>query len=69
MRIFAERLKDLRKEKKLSQYQLAEKVGVTQTAINLWELNKREPKLSAVSNIADFFDVSLDFLAGRTDKF
>lgn len=67
MKIFAERLKELRTEKNLSQYQLADKIGVTHTAINLWELDKREPKLNAVCDLANFFDVSIDYLAGRSD--
>lgn len=64
MTTFSERLKELRTEKKLSQDQLAKKVGLTHTAIGLWELGKRVPNLNAVIVLAKFFDVSLDYMAG-----
>ncbi len=64
MNKFGERLKELRKELGLSQDQLAKKVGLTHTAIGLWELNKRVPNLDAVIVLAQFFKVSLDYIAG-----
>ena len=64
---FPERLKELRKESGLSQQELANKVGLTHTAIGLWELNKRIPNLDAVIKLANFFKVSLDYLAGLED--
>lgn len=64
---FAERLKELREEKGLSQAQLAAAVNnlITQSAIGHWELGKRTPNLDAVIILADFFGVSIDYLAGR----
>lgn len=67
MNKFGERLKELRLEKGLSLKQLADAVGLTSAGINLWELNKRVPNLDAVIALADFFDVSLDYIAGRED--
>ena len=64
---FSERLKELRKEFKLSQDELAKEVGVTHTAIGLWEQGKRVPNLDAVILIAKFFSVSIDYLAGLED--
>ena len=64
---FSERLKALRKDKGLSQDQLAKEVGLTHTAIGLWEQDKRVPNLDAVISLAKFFDVSIDFLAGLKD--
>ena len=64
---FPERLKALRKDKGLSQDQLAKEVGLTHTAIGLWEQDKRVPNLDAVISLAKFFDVSIDFLAGLKD--
>lgn len=64
---FAERLKELRLEKGLTQTQLQKETGLSDTAIGLWELNKREPKLGAVIILADYFKVSLDYLSGRED--
>lgn len=69
VKLFSERLKELRLEKGLSQAELAEKLNneITHSAIGLWELGKRIPNLSAVVLLADFFNVSLDYLAGRED--
>lgn len=64
---FPERLKELRKDSGLSQSELANQLGLTHTAIGLWELNKRIPNLDAVIKIANFFKVSLDYLAGLED--
>ena len=67
MNKFGERLKDLRLEKNLSQDKLAKSVGLTHTAIGLWEQGKRSPNLDAVISLAKFFNVSLDYLAGLED--
>lgn len=64
---FAERLKELRTEKGLSQKQLANKVNLSDVAICLWEQNKRVPNLDAVIALADFFNVTLDYISGRED--
>ena len=64
---FSERLKELRKEAGLSQNQLAKECGLTNGAIAFWELGKRVPNLDAVIVLADYFKVSLDYLAGRED--
>ena len=64
---FSERLKELRKEANLSQDELAKAVGLTHTAIGLWEQNKRTPNLDAVIKLAEYFSVSLDYLAGLED--
>ena len=65
--LFCERLKELRKEKKLGQVALAEKIGVGKSVISAWELGKCEPSLSNLIAIAKFFDVSTDYLAGLED--
>ena len=67
MENFGQRLKELRKEFGLSQDELARQVGLTHTAIGLWEQNKRVPNLDAVISLAKFFKVSLDYLAGLED--
>ena len=63
---FAERLKELRTENKLSQAELSKALGgeITAAAIGLWELNKRVPNLDAVILLANYFNVSLDYIAG-----
>jgi len=62
---FAEILKDLRIDKGLSQSELARKTGLNQSTITLWEASKSLPNLDSMIIIADYFGVSLDYLAGR----
>lgn len=63
--IFAERLKELMKEHGLNQVRLAEKVGVKQNTISAWLLKKKEPCITSMWLLADFFDVDIDYLVGR----
>lgn len=63
--ICAERIKELRQEKNLSQSMLAQKIGVSQKAIDYWERGINEPKATYIVRLADFFDVSTDYLLGR----
>lgn len=58
-------IKELRIEKGLSQQQLAKQIGVSQKAIDYWERAVNEPKASYIVRLADFFDVSADYLLGR----
>ena len=55
----AERLKELRQENGLSQ------IGVSQKAIDYWERGVNEPKATYIVKLADFFDVSADYILGR----
>ena len=64
--LFAERLKELRAEQGVSQVLLAKSLGVSKGIVSLWENGLREPTLSNLVALADYFCVSLDFLAGRT---
>ncbi|MBQ8427946.1 MAG: helix-turn-helix transcriptional regulator [Clostridia bacterium] len=64
---FAERLKSLRQEMNATQNQLADALQTTQRKISYWESGKIEPDLQSLWKIADFFDVSIDFLLGRKD--
>jgi len=66
--IVAERLKSLRNGVKLSQKQLAERIGITQSSINRHENNQSEASYQSLLLYADFFDVSMDYIFGRTDK-
>ena len=65
---FSERLYTLRKQKKLSQKELAQKLGVAQASINYWEKAQRTPSVDMVALIANFFNVSIDYLMGLDDK-
>ena len=64
---FKERLKELRTTNGLSQMQLAQAVGLSQSAIAKWELGKTEPTASAIILLAAFFDETTDYLLGVTD--
>lgn len=64
MLIFAERIKELREQNKLSLATLSQKLGVSDAAICKWENNIAEPKASYIRTIADFFEVSTDYLLG-----
>ena len=67
-KILADRLKQLRKERGLTQNQVAICCDITEKAYQNYELMTREPKVDILVRIADFYEVSLDYLTGRTDK-
>ena len=64
---FAERLKELRRDKNIGQVELARFIGVSKGTISLWENGLREPTLSNIVSLAKFFDVTTDILIGLTD--
>ena len=63
-----ERLKQLRKNKKITQSELGEKINVTKVSISGYESGNRTPDTDTLQKIADFFEVSTDYLLGRTDS-
>lgn len=67
-KILAQRLKQCRKEKGLTQLQVGVYCDITEKAYQNYELMQREPKLEILIRIADLYQVSLDYLVGRTDK-
>lgn len=52
----------------LNQVRLAEKVGVKQNTISAWLSGKKEPSIRSLWLLADFFEVSVDYLIGRTEN-
>lgn len=64
---FGKRLRELRKEKDISQHKLALELLYSQSTICDWENNKIEPTASAIVAVADYFDVSADYLLGRKE--
>ena len=68
MKILGERMKQLREESGFSQNKLAKLVGLPQSSINRYESWFSNPAPETLLWYADYFDVSLDFLFGRTDK-
>lgn len=67
---FSERLQILRKSRNLSQTELADILDIDRTSIVHYENsnNERIPRPETLFKIADFFDVSIDYLLGRTDN-
>lgn len=65
---FGKKLRSLREEKRLSQVELSKKLNVTSQALSQYELGKRIPDAEMIIRIADFFDVSVDYLLDRTNE-
>lgn len=64
----AARLKQCRKEKNFTQGQVAIYCDITERAYQNYELMTREPKLEILLRMADLFEVSIDYLVGRTEN-
>ena len=62
------RLKKLRKEKNISQLKLALDLNMNQNSVSRYENREREADYETLIKFADYFDVSLDYLLGRTDE-
>lgn len=60
------RFKELRKEKGLTQFELAQQLNIDQTTISKWELNKALPDTAMLIKLSNFFNVSTDYLLERT---
>lgn len=67
MQILAKRLKELRENRRIYQKEMAEILGLSFRGYQDYETNKSEPKLKTLIAIADYFQVSIDYLVGRTD--
>lgn len=67
--LYAKRLKQARKEKGLTQKQLAEKVFVHPNAIGEYERGTVVPSFTTMAKISEVLDVSLDWLAGGYDEY
>lgn len=61
------RLKEIRRSKGISQLKLAMDLNTNQNTISRYETGQREPSIGELIRIADYFNVSLDYLVGRTD--
>ena len=66
--MFRIRLKTLREEKGLSQAAFAKDFGVAQSTVGNWEAGTREPNFDTVQKLADYFNVSVDYLLCRTNE-
>lgn len=59
-------LKELRTKRKITQQELAEAMGITPTGVCYWESGKAIPSYETLEKIADYFNVTTDFLMGKT---
>jgi len=66
--IFAQRLIKARRFKGMRQFDLAEKLCCMEHSVCSWETDKGFPRVETLISIADLFDVSIDWLLGRTDE-
>ena len=64
---FAQRIYQLRRERKMSQAELAKRIGVTQKAIDFWEKSINEPKATYIVKLAEFFNVTCGYILGAED--
>ena len=65
---FGTHLKSLRKSKNITQKQLALAIGATERSIQKYEIEERKPSYDVLIALADYFDVSIDYLVGRSDN-
>ena len=65
--MIGKKLKTLREGKGLTQLEVAEFLGVSRTTYTQYETERSEPDLVTVSKLSDYFEVSLDYLVGRTN--
>lgn len=68
MEKFGTRFKEERKRKKLTQEQLANMFFLNKSSISRYEKGNQMPEMPTLQKIADFFEVSTDYLLGRTDE-
>lgn len=66
--LFRERLKSLRTDKGIGQNLLAKELDLSNASINYWETGKQEPCAEAIFKLAQYFDVSSDYLLGLVDE-
>lgn len=65
--MFPERLKQLRKEKGLTQIELAQSLGVSSGTVAMWETGKRKPQFETLNKLCDLFDRNLSYFVGSSD--
>lgn len=64
----ADRIKQLRRKKGVSQSQLAEAIGVKNNTVSTWERGTRKPDFDALQLLSNYFEVSFEYLLGSSDK-
>lgn len=64
---FGDRLRTLRTEKGLSQMDFAKQIRISKSSVNMYERGEREPSFETLEVIADYFNVDMDYLLGKSD--
>jgi len=67
MKIFGERLREIRTEKRLKQTDIAKMLNVSGNTVHGWETDKQEPSMATLLKLSEILGVSLDYLFGKTD--
>lgn len=67
MKVLSERIRTSRKEKQMSQAELAVLLNTTNDTVSLWELGKRDPSVEDLKKLCEIFNVSSDYLLGLSD--
>lgn len=62
------RIVELRKSKKITQEGLSNKIGVSRSALSQYEIGSRQPDYDIIKRMADYFDVSIDYLLGNSES-
>lgn len=65
---YGNRIAELREQRKLTQEDLANHLGITRAALSHYETNRREPDYTTIDKIANLFSVTVDYLIGRTNN-
>lgn len=65
---FAQRLRDLRARENLTQQELADNTNIARSTLAMYEYGKRRPDFEILDKLADYFDVSFDYILGRSDN-
>lgn len=64
---FGDIIKQLRRERNITQQELADAINISKSSISMYEINKRMPEIETFEAIADYFNVDMDYLMGKTD--
>ena len=68
MKIFAERIHALRKDRNIRREDIAKEIGISFQSYRRYETDERDPSAPTIVAMADFFNVSTDYLLGRKDE-
>lgn len=64
---FSDRLRQLRTARDLSQMEFSKQIGISKSSVNMYERGEREPSFETLELIADYFNVDMDYLLGKSD--